>query len=211
MSKFDPESREKRLSPRIASELGKVDWQDMCFRLLYDTRMKYGDVLMKTGSEPKDLVQESIASVLSGDRRWNPDRGSLFTYLQWVIKSKVSHVLDKAYFMPPGGTIKTNRTVSIQSFAEMGGILVRSVSPGPTPTHLREELCSFVNENPLAVEIIKLKADDPELRPRDIAAILDTDVNEIYKTARWLKKKLRHFLSSHEPPKANRIEVKDNV
>jgi DNA-directed RNA polymerase specialized sigma24 family protein len=54
-----------------------------------------GNVLPK-GQTAESIVRDAIAKTFAEVRNWDPDRGDLFEWLNWVIKSDISHLARSA-------------------------------------------------------------------------------------------------------------------
>jgi hypothetical protein len=54
-----------------------------------------GNVLPK-GQTAESIVRDVIAKTFTEERNWDPDRGDLFVWLKWVIRSDISHLARSA-------------------------------------------------------------------------------------------------------------------
>lgn len=165
-----------------------VYWREMSLRLLSYTEKRYGKLLrslIRVGC-PQDLVQEAIASLFDGRRTFKPDV-NLYTFLRMVIKSNVSHILQKQItkhaedeigkdkFLPFEPGVYANPRIVLEAFGNQ----------------VLSEVIQFLEGDELAIKIAELKSEDPKLPARDIAVMLKCDVKDIYNANERLKKKLR--------------------
>ncbi|MXZ17784.1 MAG: hypothetical protein F4069_03415 [Rhodothermaceae bacterium] len=88
----------------VQEHLDSEDWEALYPRLLNYARKK-ANILsflqvpggLPLGNTYKDLVQDALTKVFTGDRKWNPNRNpDLYVYLTSVIDSLFSGLLGKA-------------------------------------------------------------------------------------------------------------------
>jgi DNA-directed RNA polymerase specialized sigma24 family protein len=86
------------------SSLSEVQWEDLFKRLLIFTHKRYGWLKELAGWDLQDIVQQAIIETIEGKRRWPPRNSetgepdsnvNLFLFLCNVIRSDVSHLLEK--------------------------------------------------------------------------------------------------------------------
>lgn len=95
---------EEVVSSTVQKRLDSEDWNALYPRLLnYARRKANGLSFLQAPSELplghtyEDLVQDAIAKVYRGDRKWDPDKNpDLYVYLTSVIDSLFSALLNKA-------------------------------------------------------------------------------------------------------------------
>lgn len=94
------------LNKEITAQLKEVDWHVLVKRLLLVTEFemrKKGIYRRNLWKSPTDYVHEAVLSLLQGNRRWNPNETSLLNFLHGVVRSSMSHDMQKS--------IKTNVNV----------------------------------------------------------------------------------------------------
>jgi hypothetical protein len=47
-------------------------------------------------------VQEAIAKTINGEKRWDPERGELLSWLKWVVKGDVYRLYNSKSHSPEG-------------------------------------------------------------------------------------------------------------
>lgn len=52
--------------------------------------------ILPKGQTAESIVRDVIAKTFSEERNWDPERGELFKWLKWVIRSEVSHLAKSA-------------------------------------------------------------------------------------------------------------------
>lgn len=95
---------EEVIASMVQERLDSEDWNALVPRLsAYALRKTYGLSLLQVprelplGYTYEDLVQDAIAKVFRGKRKWNPDKNpDLYVYLTSVIDSLFNGLLNKA-------------------------------------------------------------------------------------------------------------------
>jgi RNA polymerase sigma factor (sigma-70 family) len=151
------------------------------------------------GYTVEDVVQEVILKMLSGIRKWDPEKGQLLPWLQTQCRSVIDALVKSA------GHRREVNNLEMESFAKH--------SPDPLEVVLEEEaktqihqkvkaLFQAVNEEPELREVLQAIVDGCEPWPRYIALELDISVREVDNRLKRLRRcatKLteRDVLQSH--------------
>lgn len=87
------------LSKEIAVQLKEVDWHVFVKRLLLITEFEMrrkGIYRFYLWKSPADYVHEAVLSLLQGKRRWDPNKIPLLSFLHGVVRSSMSHDMQKS-------------------------------------------------------------------------------------------------------------------
>lgn len=57
---------------------------------------RWNSNILPKGQTAESIVRDVIAKTFSEKRNWDPERGELFPWLKWVIRSEVSHLAESA-------------------------------------------------------------------------------------------------------------------
>jgi hypothetical protein len=161
-------------------------------------------------------VQEAIAKTINGEKRWDPERGELFSWLKWVVRGDVGRLYDSKMSHPPGGVYE----VELESL-EMNedDELALDKAEYKTNDFLPDEHIGTSPEDiVVATELVKLKVDvlleacngrddleeivfaiiDGKCTPKaqSLAKGLERPVEEIYQHLRTLRRRAAKILST---------------
>ena len=84
----------------VVKELLRVDWAETGMKLAAYAAFRSRNLSWRTGSEvalakglmPEDIAAQAIASVIAGERKWEPQRGPLLPFLRRVVDSLLNHL-----------------------------------------------------------------------------------------------------------------------
>lgn len=149
----------------------KPEWDDLNKRLSYFFFVHYA-------YEPRlareDLIQGAILDVYEGRRHW-PAEIKLVTLLCGVMRSNASHILEKENNHPR------------QSIEDVSDVALIQKEDICTYSQLRDELRDLVRHDAHLSRIVELLIQDPEMRPRDLLALMpDLSKRDIYNAYRRL-------------------------
>jgi DNA-directed RNA polymerase specialized sigma24 family protein len=93
-----------KMKTDVQRALREADWEDLGIRLVAYATWKAGNLRWRTGHSwelaggrtPEDIVSDAIVKVVEGTRRWDPERGPLLAFLQGVVDSLMSHLVESA-------------------------------------------------------------------------------------------------------------------
>lgn len=166
----------------------KEDWADLWKRLRYFTYSHYAWLPSKIsgGLDLDDLIQDAIVDAVMGRRQWPPDV-KLVTFLCQVIRSKVSHMLEK----------ESSRLKFIEEISDPTSTSNQQYLPQSGDAHQQltyDELCNkiraLVHDDTLLKNIVELWILDSKLKPSDIACMLGRPVEDIRIAQKRLSRKL---------------------
>ena|SRR5215213_6748397 len=192
------------------SSLSEVQWEDLFKRLLIFTHKRYGWRKELSGWDLQDIVQQAIIETIEGKRRWPPKNSetgepdpnvNLFLFLCNVIKTDVSHLLEKER--------RKSRTEVHELDLDLERLLEESDAPDKDLHKRRAAFLSNENSESVALyhelseKIHKAVANDEELtnvvdlliympdsKPREIAEHLGLSIQQIYPILKRLRRRL---------------------
>jgi DNA-directed RNA polymerase specialized sigma24 family protein len=160
------------------------------------------------GQTAESIVRDVIEKTFSEKRNWDPDRGDLFTWLKWVIKSEVSHLAESA-----ANRTEVHLDQAGENDSSADGPDVEQRQPSP-----RRQLIGSTEEMVMDAEteaektaeaqskidaLLEACSGQPELeeivyaivdeqcdgKPRELAQFLGRPVEEIYQNLRSLRRR----------------------
>ena len=164
--------------PEHLERLRQADWDDLYPRALWWAKTWHKKYLSDAPSpwEPMDLLHEAIEALYSG-RRTFPKEVPLLTTIINVMKSMAGNVIRK----------KDHQRDPL----EEGQVVGKATD---VPAWLCEDALRIMKGDEIAVKIITLWCEDPDLPARDLAAKLGIDVKEVYNAHKRMKRKLDRHL-----------------
>jgi RNA polymerase sigma factor (sigma-70 family) len=168
----------------------KEKWEELWKRLRYFTYSHYRGLPSRVGGgiDLDDLIQDAIVDAITGKRKWPPGVKPV-TFLCQVIRSKVSHMLEKENFRLKSLEETSSHTLTAyteSSFLTQPEDLQEQIS--------YKELCNkileLVSEDNLLGRIVKLWISDPNLKPSEIAYMLGISIEEMRNAQKRLSRKL---------------------
>lgn len=176
-------------APAVQAILKDVDWDALSYSLeSFAHRLVYGRYI-PGGWSPEDLVQNAVAKLLAGKRRWNPNMVDLWGFLCGIIRSDLSHALTKA---------------PLEHGEDSAGSDGRQDSQPHNPAiqvEYEQQRRALLDALPHDLRTVAAVVIDEELfEPRDIAQRLGMSRTDIYNA----QKRLRRILPSDLVSKARR-------
>ena len=151
--------------------------------LLWATRLHTRTLSGVRGAPtPEDLVQDAITDTLTG-QRVRPDGLPLLVFLYGVIRSRVSQTLSRS---KTRGEATQARYVSLE---EAWNVHVEAASDPAHAAGLQDRVLELVEGDELLEQIVHLWFKDPDLKSRDLAAMLDVSAGEIYSATKRLRRR----------------------
>jgi hypothetical protein len=185
-------------------------WNDYSKRLLLLVYSRYGKIQTYLGRSLEGLVQETITDVFSGNRRYPPidNDGNerdvlLFPFLWQCIKGKISHLQNKrmkgVYIndVAEGGRAESFESQHIKASLYYPDFIRRDA---PTDEQallnaLLKLVCKIAQEDQVLIDMTELLIEfGPELKPRQIAGMLEIPVSEVQNAKKRLKSKRKEFM-----------------
>ena len=133
--------------------------------------------------QPQDYVQEAMKSWLSGVRK-KPEGIEAFVFLCGTIRSKMGHDLARMH-------LRITRLPE----PEKENMLTTEIETDLQNKFDFEKAKQLIQDDPFLQELLRWKYQDPNLRPRDLAALLEVSPHEIYNATKRLKRKLNELQS----------------
>lgn len=180
------------------ARMTEADWKDLYKRLRLFAYMNYGWLQAKIGGlDLEEVIIESIEDVYFGARQWpvidtqgRDKQITLCVFLCQTIRSKVSHILEKE-----------KRKIYLDEDPEdeqqefhaqlMAAHTTQATDQQVIYGELCEKLLDSVHQDPFLTKIVKLLTETPDLRPLDIAKLLNLPVTDIRNALKRLSRKLR--------------------
>ena len=191
-----------QVQPQDLYKLTEEDWIEIYNRLRLFVRQKYGHMRMLKGRIDFDeVIQDAITDTLRGIRRWPPVDAhggikniSFFCFLCHTVRSKVSHILEQQK--------KAVRLDGISDELQELGIRMNNVIASSLQRSDQQaqynEVCRFVinasYNHKTQTDIAKLLVDTPDLRPKDIAELLNLSEPEVRNHIKCLSRKVKKVL-----------------
>jgi len=166
-----------------------MPWRDLIPRLLLYTHQQFrrkslGSVNIHL--HPDDLVAGAIEKTIAGDRRWDPADRSLFEHLSSVINSDMYNEIRKAFHRHE---IPIDEAI-INSLATEATSVEQELQ-------YKEDLASILSfirgRDPSLLKLVSAAVLTGTGKPRDIAALLNMPVDQVY----WQRQKLRRLLNRY--------------
>ena len=164
-----------------------VEWESTLSRLLVFSKRMHGRHLshIKDAPTPEDLAQETVTDFLTGVRTI-PPHIPLLSGLCAILASKVSHIPTHSH---------VSRRVAIEQLDELAERLYYSAAMIEY-VDLRELILAELMNDAELSDVVLLLWEDPDLKPRDVAEMLEKPVQEIYNLYRRLRYKLKGIKAS---------------
>lgn len=197
----------------IFRQLQAADWPTLARHLLYFTLVRIrlyswrygGTFVLPQGYTAEDIVQEVIVRTISGDRRWDPEKGELLPWLKWQVRSIVDalarsaahrheELAPDAATLPgddPLGTLATNYGAFNSVAASPEALFLDQESVDRRVGHL----FAAVSGEPDLEAVLNAVLDGAGTRPREIAAFLEVPVSDIYNRLKRIRRRVWKDLS----------------
>jgi DNA-directed RNA polymerase specialized sigma24 family protein len=164
-----------------------AEWEDLWKRLKRFTYGYYWWLPTKgRGLDLDEIIQGAIGDAIEGKRKW-PAGVELVTFLCQIIRSNVSHLLEKE-----------SRIVSIEEVSTSRLTTPTSVSPASQQEyadqqHVYQKLCNeireLVRDDPLLSRMVNMWLENPEMKPRDMACEMGVPIEEIRNAQKRLSRR----------------------
>ena len=180
----------------VPERLREADWDDMVPRVRLWAHQFHRRYLarVRAAPSPDDLVQEAITKLFTGKRRL-PDDVPLLTVLINNIQSDIWNFLTREGYTRKDSKGKSRkgggRHVLLEDWMKM-----QDADAVPAATDMRnftKKIRKLVASDVLVSKMVDLFFQDPLLRPRDLAEMLEVPVSDINKAQKRLKRKLKHL------------------
>lgn len=182
----------------------------------YILQMKsWNNGIIPKGYNAESIVQEAIIKIFSGKRNWEPERGPLITYLKWVIRSDISHLIKSNTNKLEIHSDIEDEDCEEVTFEDWVDQLALQNSEANSPEELLanseieienieiarakiDALLMAANGNSDLEEIVYAVIDGKcSPKPQDLAQFLNKPINKIYQNLKTLRLK------------ANKIRIED--
>jgi len=175
------------------------EWEDLTKRLAWFFSRNYE---WDRRLVCEELVQTTFAVACAGGSHWDPEKGSLVTFLCRVImRREASHIIRQNNKRPP-----------VDSLDGVSEITFWKKDDATSYFELCHELRSWVASDPLLTRIINLIIEDPEIKPRHLRELLrDVPRAEIHKAHRRLTRIIRKKEQENGQPSQTRNQAKGNL
>ena len=186
----------------IPERLLVADWDDIVPRVRLWAHHFHRRYLqnIRAAPSPDDLVQEAIVKLYTR-RRTLPDHVPLVTVLINNIQSDIWNFLTKEGYTTRNrqgkGRKGWGRHVGLEAWMQAQDD--RGVPPAAEMRGLYEAIQARVKDDPVLVAMVDLLFDDPLLKPRDLARLLNMSVKEVNNAQKRLRRRLQEFRQVKKP------------
>ena len=188
-----PEDKEVPVS-EVSKRLLVADWDDIIPRVrlwavhFHKRYLKH----IRAAPSPDDLVQEAIVKLYTG-RRKIPDHVPLMTVIINNIQSDIWNFLTKEGYTKKDSRGKGRkgwgRHVGLEEWMEEHD--ERSVPNQSELKELHAMISSKVKDDPMLQKMVNLLFEDPLLKPRDLARLLEASIKEVNNAQKRLRRRLQ--------------------
>ena len=175
------------MKARLSSQRKRLDrtsWEDIIPRALLwaDAYCRRYFSHIPSAPHPGDLLQQALADLYS-ENRVLPEDQHVLPSLVMVMKSIGSNFLEHHH------KIMEHRVWAVSRRKE------EFTSYDDVPSYLMdlEKLRVSLADDDAAMRILDLRKDDPDLRARDLAALLNLSIHDTYNALKRLKRKIEVF------------------
>ena len=154
------------------------------------------------GKSVEDIVHDVILKTISGERKWDPEKGDLVPWLKDQVKSIMDALVKSAAHRYETGSLETMDEEGIADTAEYhafrAGSVTMTQSPGPQETVLQNEhfeeqastLFQAMDGHHDLEQILAAVWDGCELKPRILAAELGVPVRDINNRLKRIRRRI---------------------
>jgi len=194
-------------------ELLHIDWRETGIKLAGYAAFRARNLGWRTGSGaelakglmPDDIAAQAILSVVSGERKWDPERGPLLPYLKLIVDSLLSHLAEShdnrniERLLPDDahGPPEEQRKIWSEDdeipASSATSLYGAEVDQDDTGARKIQRLIDAAQAKPELAEVLRAILDFDEARPRHIAVRIRkpvTHVNNCLKRLRRLALKI---------------------
>src|ERR1043165_6643337 len=179
-------SETKEVFPHFSKEI----WEELWKRLRYFTYSHYQWLPSKVGGgiDLDDLIQDAIVDAVTGKRKWPPCVKPI-TFLCQVIRSKVSHMLEKENLRLK--SLEETSTPALKAYTDSPYLIqAEDIQEQISYKELCNKIRELVSEDNLLIKIVELWISDPNLKPSEITHILGISIEETRNAQKRLSRKL---------------------
>lgn len=186
------------LAQDYLARMNEADWKDLYKRLRLFAYMNYGWLQVKVGGlELEEVITEAIEDLYLGTRLWpvvdkqgRDKQVSLCVFLCQTIRSKVSHILEKEkrkIYLDENPEDENPNFYDQLMLAQT----IQGTDQEVIYSQLCEKLLEVVRQDSFLTKIVTLLTETPDLKPLDIAKLLNLPVTDIRNALKRLSRKLR--------------------
>ena len=160
--------------PKALERLRQAKWSQIMPRILLWSHQLHRKYLsnIRAAPEARELAQDAVADLITGKRSL-PEDVPITTVLYGILRSKVSNFLN---------TQRPDALPESYDLADMSEIPDRSL--------LEDEVRKLVADDEVLLRMIDYLLDDPLIKPRDLAVLMNVPVREINNAQKRLRRKL---------------------
>ncbi len=198
------------MDDRTRKLLQEADWGPIgneltafAIHCIRDYQWSYGGAFeIPQGYTAKDIAQEVMLKTLSGERRWDPDKGELIPWLRWQVRSivnaRVKSEPHRYEILPPedpSGSPDFDRldSLSANSRATMAATPEELLIASEEDMQRADRLFEATKGDPEAEQLLmwmwEAVTEGRDHKPADIAAALDMPVTAVYNCIRRMKRR----------------------
>ena len=171
-------------------ELLRTDWKTLGIKLAGYAAFRARNLAWRSGNSetlakglmPDDIAAQAILSVISGERKWDPNRGPLLPYLKRVVDSLMNHLAESS-------DNRWMQALMTDDGTDLGVPDFESAADTDTDAKRRiQRLIAAIDGNPELIEVVNaiLELEDP--RPRYIAERIGKSLTEVNNRLKRLRR-----------------------
>jgi|SRR5215207_1285300 len=188
-------------------------WIEVWVKLRFHTRKRYSWLSRRLGVDLDDIAHQAIVDTMSRKRRWPPidaltgemkTEVNLFSFLCEVVRSNISHVWERERRTVSIDTDSTNDPKEFnQEFIdyllnESANTYHHSVKPDDiesnvTYNDITDKMLNIVASDTEVYRIVELWREEPDLKPKELAARLGIPIYRVRAAQKRLRRLLRKF------------------
>ena len=170
------------------------EWVELWRKLRVFAHRKYGILFH---ADVDDIVVQAVIDTMSGRRQWPAERMDLFSFLCGVVRSLMSHNLEKERRKVSLDSLdlRTNRrTLDLERFSTDLRHPTNLERHDENDLFSRQLLREF-SKDAVVASILRLVLSDSNLRPREIAEALGLSMSEMRAAQKRLRRRWRRAFS----------------
>jgi len=174
-------------------------WAHILQKLRLHTWRRYRSLSERLGLDLDDVVHQALLDTLDGKRSWPNEEVDLFYFLCGVVRSIISHRLEREKRSVPLENLESRGSVDDSDLASVeamiGGSIgeylrYESIYNRLVYDRLIEQMYELVKDDQELINIVGLWSTDPNLKPSELAEELGVSIGEIRNAQKRLRRKL---------------------
>ena len=178
----------------------ETQWAQILQKLRLHTWRRYRSLSERLGLDLDDVVHQALVDTLDGKRSWPNEEVDLFYFLCEVVRSIISHRLEREKRNVPFENLESRGSVDDSDLASVeamiGGSIgeylrYESIYNRLVYDRLIEQMYELVKDDQELINIVGLWSTDPNLKPSELAEELGVSIGEIRNAQKRLRRRLK--------------------